>query len=259
MMKKISQNGLDFIKKWEGLRLMAYTDIGGVWTIGYGHTKNAKEGMLITHEQAEQYLLHDIRDAEQIVNKYVKIQINQSQFDSLCSLVYNVGYVNFIDSRLYKYLCIYDFINMSVEWGDKEFGFVNAGGKFVEGLFLRRQAELKLFFSNNNNNNIKKMSKITDFFGKLKGYRTLITNGAIVVAGALWVYTTAGKKIVEVVGEDVITQGVIAVADNADEAVVILNTFSSNPGLALMIFGLWNIFLRFKTTTPVGKKELPQE
>lgn len=44
----ISKAGLDLIKEFEGLRLSAYQDSVGVWTIGYGHTRTAKRGMSIT-------------------------------------------------------------------------------------------------------------------------------------------------------------------------------------------------------------------
>ena len=39
---KINAAGLDLIKRWEGLRLTAYQDSVGIWTIGYGHT--ARQG-----------------------------------------------------------------------------------------------------------------------------------------------------------------------------------------------------------------------
>lgn len=55
------------IKSFEGCRLQAYQDSGGVWTIGLGHTFNVKEGDVITYEQAEAYfgqdaapLLHEV-------------------------------------------------------------------------------------------------------------------------------------------------------------------------------------------------------
>ena len=51
---KRSQNGVDFIKSHEALRLKAYQDSKGVWTIGWGHTKGVKPGDVITREQAEQ-------------------------------------------------------------------------------------------------------------------------------------------------------------------------------------------------------------
>ncbi|WP_375668768.1 MULTISPECIES: lysozyme [unclassified Bartonella] len=60
-MRKISSEGLALIKQWEGLRLNAYKDAIGVWTIGYGHTNSAGkpfiyEGMTITEKQTEKAL-----------------------------------------------------------------------------------------------------------------------------------------------------------------------------------------------------------
>lgn len=60
-MRKISKEGFALIKQWEGLRLYAYQDVIGVWTIGYGHTAQAgepivQEGMKITENQTETIL-----------------------------------------------------------------------------------------------------------------------------------------------------------------------------------------------------------
>ncbi len=56
MNRKISENGLALIKRFEGLRLTAYQDSVGVWTIGYGHTSGVSEGQTITQTQADAYL-----------------------------------------------------------------------------------------------------------------------------------------------------------------------------------------------------------
>ena len=61
---KISQTGIDLIKKWEGMETEAYQDSVGVWTIGYGHTKTAKEGMRITPDQAELLLKDELAEYE---------------------------------------------------------------------------------------------------------------------------------------------------------------------------------------------------
>ena len=55
----ISDEGLELIKHFEGCptdeegNAVAYQDAVGVWTIGYGHTKDVKEGMTISKEQAD--------------------------------------------------------------------------------------------------------------------------------------------------------------------------------------------------------------
>lgn len=100
----ISKNGIDFIKKEEGLVLNAYLCPANVWTIGYGHTNGVKKGDRITEEQAEDFLVSDLLYSERIINKMVKVQLNQNQYDALVSFVFNVGSGNFINSTLLKKL-----------------------------------------------------------------------------------------------------------------------------------------------------------
>jgi GH24 family phage-related lysozyme (muramidase) len=51
---RVSQKGIDLIKKFEGLRLTAYVCPAGVLTIGYGHTgSDVKPGMKIDEKEAE--------------------------------------------------------------------------------------------------------------------------------------------------------------------------------------------------------------
>lgn len=88
---KISQKGIDLIKKWEGFRGNAYLCPAGVWTIGYGHTKTAKEDQSIDRIIAEQLLDRDLDVFEQAVNYQVKVKLTQNQFDALVSFAFNCG------------------------------------------------------------------------------------------------------------------------------------------------------------------------
>ena len=47
------------IAVFEGSRLTAYQDSGGVWTIGVGHTSGVTAGMTCTPEQASQWFAED--------------------------------------------------------------------------------------------------------------------------------------------------------------------------------------------------------
>src|SRR5579875_391443 len=59
-----SKQGLALTEQFEGLRLKAYQDANGVWTIGYGHTgPDVHAGLSITQEQAEALLLQDVASA----------------------------------------------------------------------------------------------------------------------------------------------------------------------------------------------------
>lgn len=131
----------EIIKRYEGLRLEAYLCPAGVWTIGYGHTRGVKPGDKCTKEQANDYLLDDLRDAENAVNVMVKSSLNQNQFDALVSFVYNLGSGNFKDSTLLRKLNERDYLGAANEF--KRWN--KAGGKVLNGLIKRRESEANLF------------------------------------------------------------------------------------------------------------------
>ena len=136
--------GLALIKKFEGCELKAYQCSAGVWTIGYGHTKDVVEGMEITQEQAEQMLVDELHEYESYINKYVTVALSQNQFDALVSWVYNLGPANLQSSTLLKVLNSGDYsgVPAQIERWNK------AGGKVLEGLIRRREAESALFCEN---------------------------------------------------------------------------------------------------------------
>lgn len=82
---------LDMIRRWEGLKLRAYRDTGGVWTIGYGHTHTVRPGMAIDRAEAERLLSVDVAWAEEAVDRMVRVPLNSNQRAALISWVYNIG------------------------------------------------------------------------------------------------------------------------------------------------------------------------
>ncbi|UNF39083.1 lysozyme [Bartonella krasnovii] len=145
-MRKISQEGLALIKQWEGLRLNAYKDAIGVWTIGYGHTSAAgkpfvHKGMTITEKQAEELLCKDLRQFENTVAKAVTVSLNSWQFAALVSFCYNVGTTAFCNSTLLKKLNQGEYEAVPAELQK----WIKAGGKRLQGLVHRRVAEAGLW------------------------------------------------------------------------------------------------------------------
>lgn len=139
---RTSITGKNLIMYYEGLRLKAYQDTGGVWTIGYGHTgPEVKKGLVITREQAEEYLATDLHEAELAVQRCVHWGMSQHQFDALVSFVYNLGVKQFENSTLLKKLNAKDILGASKEFGR----WVYDDGKVQPGLIERREAERKLF------------------------------------------------------------------------------------------------------------------
>jgi len=138
---KISQEGLALIKKFEGCELEAYKCAAGVWTIGYGSTKGVKEGDTMTQEDADNLLLHEMKEYEEYVNDLVEVDLKQNQFDALVSWVFNLGPANLKASTLLKVLNAKDYEGVPAQikrWN-------KAGGKVLQGLIRRREAESLLF------------------------------------------------------------------------------------------------------------------
>ncbi|WP_199152960.1 lysozyme [Chromobacterium sp. ASV23] len=139
-----SSNGIQLIQQFEGLRLTAYQDSVGVWTIGYGHTgPDVRSGLSISNSQATQLLSQDLQRFEQGVSNLVKAAINQNQFDALISFSYNLGLGNLQSSTLLRLLNQGDYQGAAGQFPlwDK------AGGKVLPGLQKRRLAEQALFLT----------------------------------------------------------------------------------------------------------------
>jgi lysozyme len=91
--RTMSERGLKWLKSFENCSLTAYKDIGGVWTIGYGHTEGVISGMKISPADADRLFAQDVKNiAERYVNALPEqIKLTQNQFDALCFLVFNTG------------------------------------------------------------------------------------------------------------------------------------------------------------------------
>jgi GH24 family phage-related lysozyme (muramidase) len=133
--------GKNLIKRYEGCRLQAYKCPAGVWTIGYGHTGNVKQGQTITQAQADALFDKDVQGFVDGVKRCIKVSVNQNQFDALVSFAYNCGVGALQNSDLLKYINKGDFAKAA-----KEFDRWNkGGGKVLAGLVRRRVAEKELF------------------------------------------------------------------------------------------------------------------
>ncbi len=143
MIMKASEKAYSLIRQFEGLRLTAYKCPAGVWTIGYGHTSGVVPGMVITKEQADEFLMRDIETTENIVRVECP-GLRQYQFDALVSFVFNVGGGNFRKSTLLKKIKANPDDNSIM---DEVLRWVYANGIVLSGLQKRRLAEMRLYFS----------------------------------------------------------------------------------------------------------------
>nr|WP_314661207.1 lysozyme [uncultured Pseudomonas sp.] len=132
---------MSLIKSFEGLRLQAYQDSVGVWTIGYGATRAVKAGMKISKEQAERMLLNDMQRFEPEVERLVTVPLTQNQWDALMSFTYNLGSANLESSTLRRLLNAGNYAAAAEQFPR----WNKAGGKVLPGLVRRRAAERDLF------------------------------------------------------------------------------------------------------------------
>lgn len=139
---KYSDAGLALTKQFEGLRLEAYQDCAGVWTVGYGHTgRDVRSGRQVSEFEAEVLLRVDLRDAVACVNRCIQVPLEQHQFDALVDFCYNTGQGNFSRSSLLGKVNLGDLEGAAVQFGL----WVNVNLKPVPGLVRRRAAEAAMF------------------------------------------------------------------------------------------------------------------
>ena len=132
-----SKAGIQLTERFEGCRLAAYPDTGGVWTIGYGHTHGVHEGMVCTPPQAEAWLREDIQVAADAVNRLVQISLKQPEFDALVDFVFNLGAGAFARSTMLKDINAGNLAAAALQFPlwDRD------AGRVLAGLLHRRLAE----------------------------------------------------------------------------------------------------------------------
>lgn len=157
-MLTVSPEGRKFIETKEGLRLEAYQDIVGIWTIGYGHTgPDVHPGMVITKDQADQMLTDRLHNEFEPAVDYLigDAPTTQNQFDAMVSLAYNIGTGEteqmrvehirgehgFAGSSVLRYHNLQDYFHAASSFllWDK------AGGEYVEALNHRRKEESDIY------------------------------------------------------------------------------------------------------------------
>ena len=132
------------IKEFEGLYLSAYLCPAGVPTIGWGHTKGVQLGQKIDLQDAEALLLDDMMDADDCIGDWVDIELTDNERAAIISWIFNIGCQAARNSTLVKLLNADGDRNaiaaQFLRWN-------KAGGKVLNGLTRRREAERKLFLA----------------------------------------------------------------------------------------------------------------
>lgn len=145
----INQATFDLVEEFEGLRLKAYKDAVGVWTIGYGTTAAAglgidpKAGMSITEAEAKSLLAEGLERFAASIRPKITAPINDNEFGAFLSLAYNIGPGAFAKSSALRKFNAGDKAGAA----DAILLWNKAGGKVLAGLTRRRKAERELFMT----------------------------------------------------------------------------------------------------------------
>jgi lysozyme len=107
-MKTSNEGKKALIEREGGIKLKAYRDAGGysiaVGNQTYLNNTKVQRGDTITLSEALSLFSLKLPYYESAVNKLVRVPLTQNQFDSLVSLVWNIGPGNFAKSKLLKYI-----------------------------------------------------------------------------------------------------------------------------------------------------------
>ena len=141
-MKQDLRKAFEIIKHFEGKKLQKYYCPAGKPTIGYGHVITEDEDYEeITEEVAEQLLMQDIEKFADSIHSLVEVPLVNFQFCALVSFAYNVGTGAFAKSTLLRKINNGDYLGAKDEFRR----WVYTGGKKLNGLIARREAESNLF------------------------------------------------------------------------------------------------------------------
>ena len=137
----IALSGAFLVAPFEGKENQVYVDPVGILTSCYGHTgKELKKGQTFTNEQCLEQLAEDLVEHDKQMMRLVRVPISDKERAAYLSFVYNVGVGNFSKSTLLRKLNTKDYVGACKElprWN-------KAGGKVLNGLTRRREAEMKL-------------------------------------------------------------------------------------------------------------------
>lgn len=141
----MTERGIELIKRFEGFSPVVYICPAGYPTIGYGHVVRSEEREFfssgITEQQAEELLLKDLIRFEIGVRKLIQRELHDYAIDALVSFAYNVGLYAFRASTLRRKILRGDLLDGAAEF----LKWVYAGGRKLQGLVRRRQAERELY------------------------------------------------------------------------------------------------------------------
>lgn len=141
-MRKINEAGRRLIREWEGYRIKAYLDSGGVPTICAGHTGDVHLGMTVTDEECDRFFALDLA-SHNIEPLLGDTPTTDNQYAAMTSLAFNIGLKAFRGSTVLKR----HKLGNKIGAGNAFDMWIKDNGRIVTGLIRRRAAERRLYLS----------------------------------------------------------------------------------------------------------------
>lgn len=144
---RLSRDAVELIERFEGFRRKAARLDNGGWTIGFGHTKTAREGAVVSREDAEALLLYDLIGVSHVVNERIFTPLTQNQFDALTAFAFSIGVENFETSAVLRR--VNEGQMLAAAYAMEMWRRAPVGGEMivVDALVRRRAAEKALFLT----------------------------------------------------------------------------------------------------------------
>jgi len=129
------------VKSFEGCQLHAYADLGGIPSIGWGHTKDVRLTDSCSKPQANKWLEDELTSVARCIDQNSSVRLSQNQFDALVSFAYNLGWPALATSTLWRTLMAGDVVGAEMEFPR----WCHVKKVEVAGLKRRRAAEQAMF------------------------------------------------------------------------------------------------------------------
>ncbi len=139
--RKVSREGLLLIKSFEGFRPRTVLRRDGTPVIGYGHSRSARPGAVVSEAEAELLLQYDLMPIVALLNERVRLPLNQHQFDALASFIFSIGLERFQTSDVLEKLDA----DALPEAAEALSAWPERASPPVDALYRRRSAERALF------------------------------------------------------------------------------------------------------------------
>ncbi len=138
---RLSRAAVELVTRFETFQPLAQAATLGGWTVGYGHTRSARDGAQVNRSDAEALLLYDLSAAAEGVEAALFAPVTQRQFEALTAFAFNIGADNFRRSSALARMnggAELDAADEIERWRHAELG---AGAQVVDALVRRRAAE----------------------------------------------------------------------------------------------------------------------